>query len=70
MKSNSLEIACLAAISIALLLPLAGCGTAHGDPAQEAPPPATIIPGVDVTSFAVDHPEQYPFATAETWPNT
>jgi membrane fusion protein, heavy metal efflux system len=64
MKSNSSEIACLAAISIALLLPLAGCGTAHGDPAQEAPPPATIIPGVDVTSFAVDHPEQYPFATA------
>ena len=32
--------------------------------AAEAPPPATVVPGLDVTHFSVDHPEQYPVATA------
>ena len=36
----------------------------EGDPAQEAPPPANVVQGVDVTNFAVDHPEQYPIVTA------
>ncbi len=47
-----------------LLLALGGCSGAHGDPAAEAPPPAKVIPGVDVTFFAVEHPEQYPIVTA------
>jgi cobalt-zinc-cadmium efflux system membrane fusion protein len=47
-----------------LTLGLASCGTAQGDPAQEAPPPANVIQGVDVTDFAVDHPEQYPLVAA------
>ena len=50
--------------SASLPLALLGCDTAHGDPAQEAPPPATVIQGVDVTNFAVDHPEEYPIVTA------
>lgn len=55
----------LLAISLASLLALGGCGKGQGDvSAQEAPPPANIIPGVDVTLFAVDHPEQYPIVTA------
>ena len=63
MKSKAKEFALLlAAASLPFLL--AGCGPAHGDAAQEAPPPATIIPGVDVTNFAVEHPEQYPIVTA------
>jgi cobalt-zinc-cadmium efflux system membrane fusion protein len=51
-------------ISISSLLALAGCRAAHGDPAQEAPPPATVVPGPDAALVAVDHPEQYPLATA------
>jgi membrane fusion protein, heavy metal efflux system len=52
-------------ISVASLSILAGCGAVHGDPAQqEAPPPANVIQGVDVTDFAVEHPEQYPIVTA------
>src|SRR3984893_1890482 len=44
---------------------LIGCGTdAKGRAAQEAPPAATVVPGLDVTLFAVDHPERYPLATA------
>jgi cobalt-zinc-cadmium efflux system membrane fusion protein len=55
----------LLAISIATLLSLGGCGNGQGDvAAQEAPPPQQVIQGVDVTLFSVDHPEQYPPATA------
>src|SRR3984957_12010555 len=42
---------------------LAGCG-AKDNAAAEAPPQAVVVPGLDVTHFAVDHPEQYPLATA------
>jgi cobalt-zinc-cadmium efflux system membrane fusion protein len=41
-----------------------GCGKSASDLAAEAPPPAKVIPGVDVTFFAVEHPEQYPLVTA------
>jgi len=51
-------------ISISSLLALAGCGAAHGDPAQEAPPPATVVPGPDAALVSVEHPEQYPLAPA------
>jgi cobalt-zinc-cadmium efflux system membrane fusion protein len=56
----------LALLMAAASLPLTllGCGEAHGDPAQEAPPPQNIVQGVDVTDFAVDHPEQYPVVAA------
>jgi cobalt-zinc-cadmium efflux system membrane fusion protein len=63
MKNRVLEISFLL-ISTPLLLALGGCSGAHGDPAAEAPPPAKVIPGVDVTFFAVEHPEQYPIVTA------
>src|SRR5580693_6991546 len=63
-RKNNLEFGLLT-IFLASLLALGGCGKGQGDvSAQEAPPPAQIIPGVDVTLFAVEHPEQYPIATA------
>ena len=63
MNSQDLKISLLL-ISIPSLLTLGGCSRAHGDEAAEAPPPAHVIPGVDVTFFAVEHPEQYPIVTA------
>ena len=64
MKRRMLELGLLTA-SLASLLALGGCGKGQGDvAAQEAPPPANVIPGVDVTLFAVEHPEQYPIMTA------
>src|ERR1700730_1273653 len=51
-------------ISISSLLALAGCGAAHGNPAQEAPPPAAVVPGPNAALVTVEHPEQYPLATA------
>ena len=55
-----------ATICIGLILLLTGCGrnvTAQEN-AEAAPPPATLVPGFDVTNIAVDHPEQFPLATA------
>jgi cobalt-zinc-cadmium efflux system membrane fusion protein len=64
MKRKNLELGLLI-VSLSSLLGLGGCGKGQGNvEAQEAPPPAQIIPGVDVTLFAVDHPEQYPIVTA------
>jgi membrane fusion protein, heavy metal efflux system len=56
----------LAMLSIALSACLAvnGCKSDKADAAAEAPPPAKVIPGVDVTDFAVEHPELYPIVTA------
>ena len=64
MKNKGLEIGLLLIISIPSVLALAGCSRAHGDPAAEAPPPADVVPGVDVSLLTVDHPEQYPIAAA------
>jgi cobalt-zinc-cadmium efflux system membrane fusion protein len=36
----------------------------HGDDAAEAPPPANVVPGADVSLLTVDHPEQYPLVAA------
>jgi cobalt-zinc-cadmium efflux system membrane fusion protein len=43
---------------------LAGCGGGKSDPKAEAPPPATIEKEQDFSVIQVDHPEQFPLATA------
>lgn len=68
MKSNVLK-AGLLLISIAPLLPLEGCGKG-ADLEAQAPPPANIVPGVDVSLFTVSHPEQFPIAEATARPTT
>ncbi len=63
MKRSAVGV--LVFVSIAVLLSvLAGCSEKQADAAAEAPPPAKVISGVDVTFFAVEHPEQYPIVTA------
>jgi cobalt-zinc-cadmium efflux system membrane fusion protein len=69
MKSRNLEFGLLL-ISILALLFLGACDSAHGDPVAEAPPPAKVVPGVDPMLFTVDHPEQFPLATATAHPAT
>jgi cobalt-zinc-cadmium efflux system membrane fusion protein len=41
-----------------------GCKSSTADAAAEAPPPAKVVPGVDPSFFAVEHPEVYPIAKA------
>jgi cobalt-zinc-cadmium efflux system membrane fusion protein len=54
------------ALCLAALLAFVGCSR-HGDPAAEAPPPATIVSDTDASLFAVDHPEQFSLAAAAAY---
>ena len=54
-----------AGVVLALCLLLAGCGAkGQADPAAEAPPAAEIEREQDANLVKVDHPEQFPLATA------
>ena len=54
-----------AGLSLALGMLLAGCGAkGQADPASEAPPAAQVEREQDVNLVKVDHPEQFPLATA------
>jgi len=64
MKRRWLECSLGAALCLALCLALAGCNDTKTDPKAEAPPPATVEPDLDANNFKVDHPEQFPLATA------
>ena len=44
---------------------LSGCGDSKGDPKAEAPPVAKVQREQDTNVISVDHPEQFPLATAE-----
>jgi cobalt-zinc-cadmium efflux system membrane fusion protein len=49
---------------LAASLATIGCKSDKVKADAEAPPPAKVIPGVDVSLFAVEHPEEYPIALA------
>ncbi len=54
-----------AGVGLAFSVLLAGCGAkATVDPRAEAPPPAVVEQDQDVNLVKVDHPEQFPVATA------
>ena len=63
MKRQGLK-AGLFLISLSSLLSVGACSRAHGDPGAEAPPPADVVSGGDVSLLTVDHPEQYPVVAA------
>lgn len=63
MKSKAL-VASLLLTPLTLLLVLSGCRDAKADASAEAPPPARVVNAFDVSLFSVEHPEQFPIATA------
>jgi cobalt-zinc-cadmium efflux system membrane fusion protein len=63
MKSKCLTIG-LMLMAIAVSLATSGCKSDKVKADEEAPPPAKVVSGVDVTSFAVEHPDRYPFVAA------
>lgn len=61
MRRSALQTATLMS---GLVLPLAGCGGSKADPNAEAPPPVTVEHEQDANLVVVEHPEQFPVATA------
>jgi len=49
---------------MALVAGTAGCHEKQADAAAEAPPPAKVVPDVNVASWAVDDPSKYPLVAA------
>ncbi|MGB8064269.1 MAG: efflux RND transporter periplasmic adaptor subunit [Candidatus Sulfotelmatobacter sp.] len=52
------------ALCCALALTLAACSSGKANPQQEAPPKTQVEPDLDANNFKVDHPDQFPLATA------
>ena len=48
----------------ALFVLLVSCKSGKADEKAEAPPKAVVVPDMDANHFKVDHPEQFPLATA------
>ncbi len=55
---------------IPLLMTLTGCSKAHANDEPPVTPPAKVVPFGDVGLFTVEHPEQFPLATASEHPTT
>jgi cobalt-zinc-cadmium efflux system membrane fusion protein len=52
------------ALGLALASFLPACNESKADPKAEAPPAATVETDLDANNFKVDHPDQFPLATA------
>jgi len=63
-KTRFAGLILVAALGLPLSLLLLGCNESKADPKAEAPLPATVEPDLDSNNFKVDHPEQFPLATA------
>src|ERR1035441_2242709 len=66
MKGNCFTLGVL----LVSLVALCGCGKVRADQAAEDPPPAKVSQALDISLFAVDHPEQFPLAAATEHPTT
>jgi membrane fusion protein, heavy metal efflux system len=51
-------------MAMAASLATSGCKSDKVNADAEAPPPAKVVPGADISFFAVEHPEQYPIEAA------
>jgi len=74
MKSK-LQVLGVLLLSTHSLLTLASCGKVHAQAGADAatvgtPPPAEVVLAPDPSLFPVDHPEQFPLATATEQPAT
>ena len=69
MKSKLLVISVLLT-SVSSLLTIGGCSRHGNVEAAEAPPPANVVTVAEADLFTVDHPEQFPLATAVERPAT
>jgi len=64
MKTTLVGLILSATLCLPLSLVLLGCNESKADPKAEAPPTAVVEPDLDANNFKVDHPDQFPLATA------
>jgi len=64
MKTKCVGLILGAILCLFLSLLLLGCNESKADPKAEAPPQAKVEPDLDANNFKVDHPDQFPLATA------
>jgi cobalt-zinc-cadmium efflux system membrane fusion protein len=60
MRRFGVPLTCAVCMAVMLM----GCGRGKPDAKAETPPPASVEPDMDVNNFKVDHPAQFPLATA------
>jgi membrane fusion protein, heavy metal efflux system len=63
-KDQSILRLLLLAASVSGAPLLVACNQGKADPKAEAPPPASVEPDMDANNFKVEHPDQFPLATA------
>jgi cobalt-zinc-cadmium efflux system membrane fusion protein len=63
MNRNAVKAGFLVTLSLSMML-LGGCKGVQANASAEAPPPAKVVNAFDVSLFSVEHPEQFPIATA------
>jgi membrane fusion protein, heavy metal efflux system len=56
-----------AALGLTSSLILLGCNSGNANTQAEAPPKPVVEPDLDANNFKVDHPEQFPLATATAY---
>jgi cobalt-zinc-cadmium efflux system membrane fusion protein len=54
-------------LAVGLLPVLSGCRGVQASTASEEPPSAKVVPGVDVSVFSVERPDQFPLTTAKSY---
>ena len=64
MKTRFAGLMLVATLCLPMSLLLLGCNEGKADAKAEAPPAATVEPDLDANNFKVEHPEQFPLATA------
>ena len=57
----------LVLMAVVVSLTISGCKSDKVKADDEAPPPANVVSGVDVSFFAVEHPERYPLVAASEY---
>jgi cobalt-zinc-cadmium efflux system membrane fusion protein len=63
MNSNAVSAGFLVALASSMMF-LGGCRGVQADASAQAPPPAKVVNAFDASLFSVEHPEQFPMATA------
>jgi membrane fusion protein, heavy metal efflux system len=63
-RGKFVHLLLLIVLGLSLTLVMPGCNQGKADQKAEAPPSATVVREMDANNFKVDHPEQFPLATA------